>query len=431
MKIPVISIGVFPLIETSKDLAPSGLGMEPANGYLGRVKQSLLRYAVQHILFRKPNKIFHRMLEQYGIAHNNIFLFDLLFKKANFILQSDTPGFEYSRSDLSKNIRFIGALLPYKSSRKTTRWFDERVNKYKRVVLVTQGTVEKDINKIIVPTLEAFKNTDTLVICTTGGSQTAALRTRYSQHNIIIEDFIPFNDVMPYAHAYITNGGYGGVMLGIQNKLPLVVAGVHEGKNEICARVGYFKYGINLKTETPSPAQIKHAVNEVMDNNVYKQNINKLGEEFDRYQPNELCERYVAHLLHPEIISRETAKKTGCRTVLKFSEIDFMIKRDKFMSLFLFQELLSQTNRIIFNSTNVFTFHSSRHCIHDTIKAILLYQNKSTYKKSKAMKKVFLSTLVAAALLISCKKDDVKEKVFKGPVQTFQHGKAWTLVRSR
>jgi UDP:flavonoid glycosyltransferase YjiC (YdhE family) len=114
---------------------------------------------------------------------------------------------------------------------------------------------------------------------------------------------------MPYAHAYITNGGYGGVMLGIQNKLPLVVAGVHEGKNEICARIGYFKYGINLKTETPSPAQIKRAVNEVMDNNVYKQNINKLSEEFDRYQPNELCERYVAALLHPEIITRETANK--------------------------------------------------------------------------------------------------------------------------
>jgi len=42
------------------------------------------------------------------------------------------------------------------------------------------------------------------------------------------------------------------------------------------------------------------------------------------------------------------------------------------------------------------------------------------------MKKVFLSAMIAASLLISCKKEDVKEKVFKGPVQIFQHGKAWT-----
>jgi UDP:flavonoid glycosyltransferase YjiC (YdhE family) len=48
---------------------------------------------------------------------------------------------------------------------------------------------------------------------------------------------------MPYADVYVTNGGYGGTLLSIQNQLPMVVAGVHEGKNEINARVGYFQTG--------------------------------------------------------------------------------------------------------------------------------------------------------------------------------------------
>jgi hypothetical protein len=39
---------------------------------------------------------------------------------------------------------------------------------------------------------------------------------------------------MPFCHVYVTNGG---VLLSIQNKLPLVTAGVHEGKNEINARL--------------------------------------------------------------------------------------------------------------------------------------------------------------------------------------------------
>jgi UDP:flavonoid glycosyltransferase YjiC (YdhE family) len=56
------------------------------------------------------------------------------------------------------------------------------------VILVTQGTVEKDVTKIIEPTLEAFKNTNYLVIATTGGSKTAALKTKYPQENFIIED---------------------------------------------------------------------------------------------------------------------------------------------------------------------------------------------------------------------------------------------------
>ena len=53
------------------------------------------------------------------------------------------------------------------------------------------------LTKIIVPTLEAFKDTDVLIIATTGGSRTQELRNRYPYANILIEDFIPFNDIMP------------------------------------------------------------------------------------------------------------------------------------------------------------------------------------------------------------------------------------------
>ena len=166
---------------------------------------------------------------------------------------------------MGKNIRFIGSLLPYAAEKKSSRCTDIRLSQYEKVITVTQGTVEKDVEKLLVPTLEAFKDTDTLVVCTTGGSKTKELRERFPHSNIIIEDFIPFDSIMPYTKVYVTNGGYGGVMLGIENKLPMVVAGVHEGKNEICARVGYFKLGINLKTEKPTVTQIKKAVEKVYD----------------------------------------------------------------------------------------------------------------------------------------------------------------------
>jgi UDP:flavonoid glycosyltransferase YjiC (YdhE family) len=159
--------------------------------------------------------------------------------------------------------------------------------------------VEKDVEKIIAPTLKAFKNTEYLVIVTTGGTETAALKKRFPESNFIIEDFIPFNDVMSYCDVYISNGGYGGVLLGIQNKLPMVVAGVHEGKNEICARVDYFKLGINLKTETPNSEQIKKAVEEVVSKPVYKNNVLKLAEEFKQFNPHQLIEKYIAEVLTP------------------------------------------------------------------------------------------------------------------------------------
>jgi len=244
------------------------------------------------------------MLDEYAIPHCKENVFNMLLQKSDLLLQSGTPGFEYKRSDLSKHIHYIGPLLPCNANKYHVQWFDERLNRYKRVVLVTQGTVEKNINKIIVPTLEAFKDSNTLVVCTTGGSQTAALRKMYPHANIIIEDFIPFNDVMPYADVYITNGGYGGVMMGIENNIPLVVAGIHEGKNEICARIGYFNLGINLKTENPLPRQIRRAVDEVIANPVYKQNVHKLAGEFEQYDPAGLCASHIERLLKTKTLTK-------------------------------------------------------------------------------------------------------------------------------
>ena len=112
---------------------------------------------------------------------------------------------------------------------------------------------------------------------------------------------------MPYCDVYVTNGGYGGVMLGIENNLPLVVAGMHEGKNEINARVGYFKLGINLKTEKPIPMQIGKSVGEVLSNNIYRNNVKQLSKEFSLYDPQKLCASYIDDILNPDIEAKRSA----------------------------------------------------------------------------------------------------------------------------
>lgn len=291
---PVFTAGVFPLNETSKDLPPGGLGMTPSTSFFGKRKQDILRFVAHKVLFGASNRQSVKTFAQHGIK-SDLFLFDEITRRSTLVLQSGSPGFEYYRSDLGKNIRFVGPLLPYASNNRHPYTLKTPF-RYDSIVLVTQGTVEKDVNKIIVPTLEAFKNTNTLVIATTGGSGTAELKKKYPQENFIIEDFIPFGDVLPVCDVYITNGGYGGVMLGIQNKVPMVVAGVHEGKNEICARVGYFKVGINLKTEKPSVEQIRNAVKEVAKDKTYKQNVVKLARELSRYNPTALLDKYMSEL---------------------------------------------------------------------------------------------------------------------------------------
>lgn len=305
MKIPVVSVGIVPITETSKDLPPMGMGMLPAKTALGRLKHAAMRFFADHILFRKSNQVLKEVLDQYDMTPDGN-MFDTITRKSTLVLQSGTPGFEYERSDLGKNIRFVGPLLPHRKTR-GLKWFDEKLMAYKKVILVTQGTVEKDVEKIIVPTLKAYQNTDKLVVVTTGGSGTENLRKRFTAPNIIIEDFIPFDDIMPYASVYVTNGGYGGVLLSVQHAVPMVVGGIHEGKLEINARVEYFKLGINLRTEVPTVEQVKKSVDEVLNNTEYKKNVTALSNEFGQYNPQQLCQQYIEQVLAEAQRQKEAA----------------------------------------------------------------------------------------------------------------------------
>ena len=46
---------------------------------------------------------------------------------------------------------------------------------------------------------------------------------------------------------------------------------------------------------------------------VYKQNIEKLGNEFAQYNPNELCAKYAAELLHADGLAKQKMQREGSK----------------------------------------------------------------------------------------------------------------------
>ena len=78
----------------------------------------------------------------------------------------------------------------------------------------------------------------------------------------------------------ITNGGYGGTQFALSHGVPLVVAGVTEGKIDVCAHVAWAGAGINLKTETPTPAKILRATREVLANPAYRQRAQAIQADY-------------------------------------------------------------------------------------------------------------------------------------------------------
>jgi UDP:flavonoid glycosyltransferase YjiC (YdhE family) len=308
LKVSLAGVGISPLSSTSVDLPPPGLGMTPSSHSAGRLKQAFLRLVTEHVIFREANHACNQILGRHGAAPVKGVFVDDIIRRSDVYLQSGIPGFEYHRSDLGQNIRFVGALLPCGHRQPQTFRHEAKLKEYKKVILVTQGTAEPDMSKLMIPTLEAFKGTEYLVVATTAGTKTQELRERYPQDNIVIEDFIDYAYLMPHADVYVTNGGYGGVMLSLTHQLPVVAAGVHEAKNEITARVGYFKAGIDLKTERPASVQIRKAVEQVLADPDYRNQAVRLSRELKEYNTYALCASYVA-----ELFSRQDRQEPGIR----------------------------------------------------------------------------------------------------------------------
>jgi UDP:flavonoid glycosyltransferase YjiC (YdhE family) len=64
--------------------------------------------------------------------------------------------------------------------------------------------------------------------------------------------------------------------------VPLVVAGDTEEEAEVAARIAWLGAGIDLETGTPTPATIRNAVHEVLNDGRYLRRVRELEADFAR-----------------------------------------------------------------------------------------------------------------------------------------------------
>jgi len=274
-----IAIGVFPFAGSSCDTAPFGPGLLPNATALGRVRNRVLNRAVRHLVFGPVQRHLNEVRRSLGLAPIvDRAMLDAAGLYYRRYLQATIPAFEYPRSDLPKNVEFIGPLLPSApTSFSRPVWWD-RLDRSRPVVLVTQGTVAKDPAQLILPTLAALRNEPVTVIVTAPGWE----GPRDLPGNAIIAGFVPYSELLPRVSVMVTNGGYGGVQFALSHGVPLVVAGLTEEKAEINARVAWAKVGINLKAQVPRSAAIRSAVREVLHGETYRAQAHRLRDEMAR-----------------------------------------------------------------------------------------------------------------------------------------------------
>lgn len=284
-QIPTVCLGMLPLSVTSPDVAPFGLGIPPVDTALGRLRNQLLTFLVQKMIFRREQEHFNRILDRMKLPRLDYWVFDAVVYFSDLYLQGTCPSFEYPNRALPEHVRFVGPFnLPTPvTDYELPMWWNE-LQSAKRVILVTQGTLaNENFNQLMIPAIQALADQpDVLVIATTGHKALPTFDFPLPAH-VKLEKFIPYSLLMPHLDAMITNAGYGGVHFAIQHGVPLITWGKSEDKNEVSARVEWSGIGINLKSKRVRAKEIAKAVHELFDNPSYLRNAQKMKQEIAAY----------------------------------------------------------------------------------------------------------------------------------------------------
>ena len=297
----VICVGITPLTLFSRDTAPFGLGLPPSSSAAGRVRNRLLNLLVRRAIFGPNQRRLNRTLREMGLTDSPAFFLDWP-RLADRLLQLTVPGFEYPRSDLPAQVRFVGTPPAPAATRGGTPppWWDELVavrRSGRPVIHVTQGTVDtSDLNRLIGPTLRALADKDVFVVVTTGGPDPAQIPGGLPA-NARAATFVPYADLLPHIDVAVSNGGYGGTQLMLTHGIPLVVAGDTEDKPEVTGRVAASGAGINLRTGTPTAPALAAAVETVLREPTYRERARALAAEYARHDTEALIHAELADII--------------------------------------------------------------------------------------------------------------------------------------
>ena len=276
----VIGIGIIPLMVTSLDTAPFGLGLPPDASPEGRARNIEANRAVQAALAGIQD-LAQAAVRSTGATGELPFWFDATVTVPDRYLQLSIEDLEYPRSDAPASLRFVGAVPDERSTRPVPlpEWWPE-VGAAERVVVVTQGTMANlDFTELIEPTLEALADLDVLVVAALG--RDAQLTDVPA--NARVAEFIPFAELLPHTSVLVSNGGYGGVQQALRQGVPMVLAGQSEDKVEVTARTAWTGAAINLATQRPAAVDIRKAVESLLDTPAFRERAEYLSTQYSKH----------------------------------------------------------------------------------------------------------------------------------------------------
>ena len=244
-----------PLPISSTDAPPFGLGLPPARGPLGRLRDRVTERAVLRPLERMAIPKLNLLRAHRGLVPLRDST-DFALTAHRFLYYSAEP-FEYPRTDWPESVRLVGPGLWEPQAGEPT-WLGDMT---RPLLLVTCSTEFQNDGKIVEAAIEAFGHTEMGVVVTTGSAE---FDGPPPPPNVRLERYVPHTPVIRQASCVVCHGGMGITQKALAHGVPVCVIPFGRDQPEVARRVQVANAGTSITPGRLNPPRLKRAVAEAM-----------------------------------------------------------------------------------------------------------------------------------------------------------------------
>jgi MGT family glycosyltransferase len=238
----------------SRDAPPFGLGLPPARGPLGRLRDRLLSPVLLG-LYNRPAPELDAVRAELGAPP--VRRIERAMLRAPLMLYMTAEPFEYPRSDWSGSVRLVGPGI-WDPPADAVPWLEEME---RPLVLVTCSTEFQNDGKLVQVALEALAGEDVEVVVTTAGVDPSSFTP---PPNVRIERFVPHRPVLERAACVVCHGGMGITQKALAAGVPVCVVPFGRDQFDVARHVEVAGAGSRLPASRLRPERLRSAVREAM-----------------------------------------------------------------------------------------------------------------------------------------------------------------------
>jgi MGT family glycosyltransferase len=238
----------------SRDTPPFGLGLPPARGVLGRLRDRLLSPVLFGIYNRQAPEL---DTVRAGLGAPPVRRIERAMLRAPLMLYMTAEPFEYPRSDWPGSVRLVGPGI-WDPPADAVPWLEgiERP-----LVLVTCSTEFQNDGKLVQVALEALAGEDVEIVVTTAGVDPSSFTP---PPNARIERFVPHSPVLKRAACVVCHGGMGITQKALAAGVPVCVVPFGRDQFDVARHVEVAGAGSRLLASRLRPERLRRAVREAM-----------------------------------------------------------------------------------------------------------------------------------------------------------------------